>query len=70
MTTQNEQQTRSKRRRSRSSGSPPKPLRQTNYRQLRNPFPTMDVFSADQVEDMHQSALKILEDLGMRVLLP
>lgn len=69
MTTENDQQTRSKRRRSRSSGSST-PLRQTNYRQLRNPFPTMDVFSADQAKDMHQSALKILEDLGMRVLLP
>lgn len=30
----------------------------------------MDVFSADQAEDMHQSALRLLEELGMRVLLP
>lgn len=30
----------------------------------------MDVFSGDQVEDMHESALRILEELGMRVLLP
>jgi len=44
--------------------------RNVNYRQLRNPFPTMNVFSEDQAEDMHQSALRILEELGMRVLLP
>lgn len=46
------------------------PLRETQYRQLRNPFPSMDVFPPDQVEDMHHSALRILEELGMRVLLP
>jgi trimethylamine--corrinoid protein Co-methyltransferase len=44
--------------------------RQTNYRTLRNPFPTMDVFSADQAMDMHLTALQLLEDLGLRVLLP
>ena len=44
--------------------------RVVNYRQLRNPFPNMDVFSADEAENMHQSALRILQELGMRVLLP
>lgn len=62
--------TRSGRRRGRSAAAAPKSLRKVNYRQLRNPFPAMAVFSEDQAEDMHQSALQILEDLGMRVLLP
>ena len=44
--------------------------RDVNYRQLKNPFPTMDLFSADQVEDMHQTALCMIEELGMKVLLP
>ncbi len=44
--------------------------RDVNYRQLKNPFPTMDLFSADQVEDMHQTALRMIEELGMKVLLP
>ncbi|WP_159977838.1 trimethylamine methyltransferase family protein [Roseobacter cerasinus] len=62
--------TRSGRRRGRADGAAPESLRKVNYRQLRNPFPAMAVFSEDQAEDMHQSALYILEDLGMRVLLP
>ena len=44
--------------------------RDVNYRQLRNPFPPMDVFSADQIADMHETALRMLEELGMKVLLP
>ena len=44
--------------------------RDVNYRQLKNPFPTMDLFSADQIEDMHQTALRMIEELGMKVLLP
>ena len=30
----------------------------------------MEVFSADEIAAMHDAALKVLEDLGMRVLLP
>lgn len=44
--------------------------RTVDYRRLRNPFPLMDVFSADQIANMHDSALRILEELGMRVLHP
>lgn len=44
--------------------------RKVNYRQLKNPFPAMDVFSADEIAAMHDTALRILEDLGMRVLHP
>lgn len=45
-------------------------VRDVNYRQLRNPFPTMDVFSGDEIASMHETALRSLEELGMRVLLP
>ncbi|MEM7469754.1 MAG: trimethylamine methyltransferase family protein [Pseudomonadota bacterium] len=42
----------------------------TNYNQLKNPFPPMDVFSHDEITNMHETALRTLEELGMRVLLP
>ena len=44
--------------------------RDVNYRQLRNPFPSMDVFSADEIQNMHETALRMLEEMGMKVLLP
>ena len=44
--------------------------RKVDYRNLVNPFPTMDVFSADEIANMHDTALRALEDLGVRVLLP
>jgi trimethylamine--corrinoid protein Co-methyltransferase len=40
------------------------------YRQLRNPFVPLRVLSDDEVEQIHISALSILETIGMRVLLP
>ena len=44
--------------------------RTPNYRQLRNPFPLMSVFSDDEAANMHETALRTLEELGMKVLLP
>ena len=58
------------RRRSRQGGGAAPVTREVNYRQLRNPFPMMPVFSEDQVAAMHDSALCMLEELGMKVLLP
>ncbi len=46
------------------------PKRQVNYRQLKNPFPPMDVFSTDEIASMHEASLRTLEELGFRVLLP
>lgn len=60
---------RGRRGRSRHSGEAAS-LRKTNYGHLKNPFPPMDVFSRDQITAMHNSSLRILEELGMRVLLP
>ena len=46
------------------------PSRAAGHRRLRNPFPAMPVFSEDEIEAMHEAAMRTLEELGMRVLLP
>lgn len=46
------------------------PVRRVNYRNLRNPFPRMKIFSDDEVQGIHDAALDVLEDLGIRILLP
>ncbi|UWR07942.1 trimethylamine methyltransferase family protein [Ruegeria sp. B32] len=61
---------RDRRRRGRGAESAPATHRDVNYRQLRNPFPVMEVFPADQIADMHETALRTLEELGVKVLLP
>jgi len=59
------------RRRGRRGGDRPAgTLRNVDYRQLRNPFPPLKVFADDQIAAMHETALRVLEDLGVRVLLP
>lgn len=37
---------------------------------LKNPFPVMNLFSEDYIQSMHESALDILERLGLKILLP
>ncbi len=46
------------------------PLRRSSYRNLKNPFPLMPVFSEDRIEAIHEAALRTLEDLGIKVLHP
>jgi len=46
------------------------PVRKTDYRNLRNPFPRMKLFSDDEVQAIHEAALETLETLGMKILLP
>jgi trimethylamine--corrinoid protein Co-methyltransferase len=46
------------------------PARSLAYRQLRNPFQPQTVFSADQIAGIHATALRVLQDLGIKVLLP
>ena len=48
-----------------AAAAPPRAL---GYRKLENPFEPLKVFSADQVESIHQAALGILERQGMKVL--
>ena len=54
----------------RGRGAPPAVVREVDYRNLKNPFPPMKVFSDDRIEAMHEAALTVLEDLGIKVLLP
>jgi trimethylamine--corrinoid protein Co-methyltransferase len=44
--------------------------RSSRYRNLTNPFEPTRIFSDDQVESLHQTALGMLENQGMRVLSP
>jgi len=46
------------------------PTRDRNYRQLRSPFPTMNAVSEDRAHAIHDAALTLLEDIGIKVLLP
>ncbi|WP_328803294.1 trimethylamine methyltransferase family protein [Ruegeria haliotis] len=61
---------RGRRRRGRSADAAPSVSRDVNYRQLKSPFPLMEVFPADQIADMHETALRMLQELGIKVLLP
>jgi trimethylamine---corrinoid protein Co-methyltransferase len=51
-----------------TSSQAPRPSA-ARYRQLRNPFEPLRVFSDDEIAFIHDSALSILENLGIRVLL-
>jgi trimethylamine--corrinoid protein Co-methyltransferase len=43
---------------------------QLPWSEVSNPYPPMEVLSADQVEAIHETALRILENLGMEVMSP
>jgi trimethylamine---corrinoid protein Co-methyltransferase len=43
---------------------------QLPWTEVRNPYSPMEVLSAEQVEDIHLTSLRILEELGMEVLSP
>jgi len=42
-------------------------LKQLPWRRLRNPYPPMRVVSDDQIEAIHETALEILETLGLEI---
>ena len=46
------------------------PVRARNYRDLKNPFTPQKIFSDDQVNALHENALRVLGELGLKVLLP
>jgi trimethylamine--corrinoid protein Co-methyltransferase len=59
------------RRRGATSASEPAPgAASASYRHLHNPFEPLRVLSEDEVAQIHEAALSILENDGMRVLLP
>ena len=45
-------------------------VHQQPWARLTNPYPPLKIFSDDQIEAIHLNALRILEEIGMRVLLP
>ncbi|MGH8254260.1 MAG: trimethylamine methyltransferase family protein [Steroidobacteraceae bacterium] len=59
---------RSRRRPGAAESTPPPPDRSLTYRHLENPFEPLRVFSDDQVAAIHDAALTLLENQGMRVL--
>lgn len=56
--------------RARGKAAAAKPERKVNYHNLRNPFVPQPAFSEDEVENIHNTSLRVLEELGMKVLLP
>ncbi len=44
--------------------------RVVNYHALRNPFPPVPIWSDDRIAAIHEAALTVLEDLGLKILLP
>ena len=58
------------RRRGRRAASAAPPSRQVNYHALKNPFTPQNVFSDDEVAAIHDTALRVNEELGLKVLLP
>ena len=44
--------------------------RAVDYRHLVNPFEPARVYSDDQIAQIHQTALRVLEELGVKILLP
>ena len=40
------------------------------YRQLRHPYEPQSIFGADEINSIHKTALRVLEELGMKILLP
>ena len=39
------------------------------YRQLKHPYEPQKVFSDDEIQGIHETALKVLEELGIKILL-
>lgn len=54
----------------RRGGQSAVPARVVNYKHLRHPFDPQPAFSDDAIAEMHETALRILEELGIKVLLP
>jgi trimethylamine--corrinoid protein Co-methyltransferase len=61
---------RGRRRGRRAPSAPPASARARLYHRLENPFPPLELLRPEHVEQIHDAALTILRDLGVRVLLP
>ncbi|MEM9129720.1 MAG: trimethylamine methyltransferase family protein, partial [Pseudomonadota bacterium] len=38
------------------------------WRQWQNPYAPVEQFSADQIEAIHQAALRVLKEIGLKIL--
>ncbi|MDH3920416.1 MAG: trimethylamine methyltransferase family protein, partial [Rhodospirillales bacterium] len=45
-------------------------LKQLPFRQVTNPYPPMEIVSAEQIEAIHRASLDALQEIGMNFLLP
>ncbi len=61
---------RSGRRRGRAAMSGSPPIQQSAYRQPRLPFAPVELLSADELESIHETSIRVLEDIGMEFMLP
>ena len=61
---------RQRRERREAGGDAVTAIPQLAWSQPRRPFPPVDLISADQVEAIHQASLRVLEEIGMQILLP
>ncbi|MEM1163521.1 MAG: trimethylamine methyltransferase family protein, partial [Pseudomonadota bacterium] len=62
------QDTAPRRKRSRSARGEAKEARPVDYRNLVSPLPLAQGYSDDQIESIHQGALTVLQELGVRVI--
>ncbi len=51
-----------------SSSPGPSPFFNIPFRRLRNPWPPLEIISAEQVEQLHQASMRILEEVGLDFL--
>ncbi len=56
-------------RRRRGQSNATTPARTPNYISLRHPFQPQQVFSEDEVANIHNTALRVLQELGIKILL-
>lgn len=54
----------------RSRRSAADPLPQLPWTAVRNPYPPLKMLSADQIESIHSTSLRILEELGIELMSP
>ena len=66
----NENNHRRRRRRGQNKCTSLSSPRVPNYRQLRHAFPPQSIFTLDEVQNIHETALRVLQELGIKVLLP
>src|ERR1041384_3483651 len=57
-----------RRRPDRAAGRGASAIPQLPPRRVRNPYPPMQILSADQVEAIHEASLHILENFGIEVM--